>query len=117
MNNPWAPHYPRKCDVEGGVRTCEEPGRRDLCGHHYIVQKMKAWIWVHVLRPRWNREEMVANPGEYSCRRCPMCGDLLEWDSECGWLHLGDGDADCWGALSYGKGSPLKEAVDSWMNA
>jgi hypothetical protein len=42
-------------------------------------------------------------------RDCPCCGDLLQFYDDCGWIHMVDGDADCYGALSYGKGPPLSD--------
>ena len=36
---------------------------------------------------------------------CPCCGELLQKYDEQGYLHLADGDADCYGALGIGKGN------------
>lgn len=55
-----------------------------------------AWIFVHAIRPCLSAGDGI--------RPCPVCGVLLQWYDDYGWLHLTDGDADCWGALSYGKG-------------
>jgi hypothetical protein len=59
------------------------------------MKRLKAWLFVHLVRPR-------LAPGDI--RECPMCGELLQWYDRDGWLHLADGDADCYGALGYGKG-------------
>ena len=59
------------------------------------IERMKAAIFVYVVRP-------MLPPGDV--RDCPCCGELLEWYDDYGWLHLADGDADCYGALAYGKG-------------
>lgn len=63
------------------------------------LKKVKARIFVHLIRPLLSEGDI---------RTCPMCGELLQWYDSHGWLHLADGDADCWGALGYGKG-PRRE--------
>jgi len=62
-----------------------------------MLEKLKAWLFVHVIRPALKYETG-------GIRHCPVCGDLLQCYDDYGWLHLVDGDADCYGALSYGKG-------------
>ena len=65
-----------------------------------LAQKLKAAVFVYAVRPFLSRDaERV--------RDCPVCGQLLELYDDYGWLHLADGDADCYGALSYGKGKKL----------
>jgi hypothetical protein len=63
------------------------------------LKKIKAWVFVHIVLPCLNafcKEDIIA---------CPCCGELLQHYSENGYLHLADGDADCYGALGYGKGN------------
>ena len=55
----------------------------------------KAWVFVHIIRRLLKRGDN---------RSCPMCGQLLQFYDDYGWLHMADGDADCYGALGYGKG-------------
>jgi hypothetical protein len=62
-----------------------------------LIQKIKATLFVHAIRP-------FLKENENRIMKCPVCGDLLQWYDDYGWLHLVDGDADCYGALSYGKG-------------
>lgn len=62
------------------------------------MNKIKAAIFYYVLRPLLNRF------GGTEMRSCPMCGELLDHSESHGYLHLVDGDADCYGALSAGKG-------------
>lgn len=62
------------------------------------MKKIKAWLFVHLVRPLMRDGET----GEL--RKCPCCGELLQFYPSHGWLHMVDGDADCFGALSYGKG-------------
>ena len=59
------------------------------------MKKIKAWLFVYAIRP-------FLKPGDI--RDCPVCGELLSYYDSHGWLHTCDGDADCYGALSYGKG-------------
>ena len=63
------------------------------------MNTLKAFIFYWLLRPILNRVS-----GE-SVRSCPMCGELLQYYGDAGYLHIGDGDADCYGALNAGKGS------------
>ena len=62
------------------------------------MNKIKAAIFVYVIRP-W-----LAKADSGDVRDCPVCGELLQFYPRDGWLHLADGDADCYGALGYGKG-------------
>ena len=66
------------------------------------MNKLKAAIFYYVLRPVMNRCGWLTARGIIAC---PMCGELLEHYDSHGLLHLADGDADCYGALSAGKGS------------
>jgi len=62
------------------------------------MEKTKAAIFYYIIRPLLNRlcrQEML---------QCPCCGDLLTKYNQ-GYLHMVDGDADCYGALSKGKGN------------
>jgi hypothetical protein len=62
------------------------------------MNKLRAAIFYYLIRPILNRtEEGLID--------CPMCGELLQKYDVCGYLHLADGDADCYGALGAGKGS------------
>ncbi len=62
------------------------------------MKKLRAWLFVKFVRNRLKHGE----PGDL--RDCPMCGQLLQWYSKDGWLHMADGDADCYGAIGAGKG-------------
>jgi hypothetical protein len=62
------------------------------------VKKLQAIIFYFVVRPYLNRF------GGTALRTCPMCGELLDHSESHGYLHMVDGDADCYGALSVGKG-------------
>jgi hypothetical protein len=64
----------------------------------HTSEKVKAATFVYLVRPILNRfcDENVID--------CPVCGKLLQKYSDCGYLHLADGDADCYGAIGYGKG-------------
>lgn len=61
------------------------------------MQRIKAALFVYIIR-----HFLHGDVGDI--RRCPVCGDLLQFYKHYGWLHIVDGDADCYGALSYGKG-------------
>jgi transcription initiation factor IIE alpha subunit len=62
-------------------------------------ERTKAAVFYYIIRPMMNRfvsERIV---------KCPMCGEMLQYYDEQGFLHLADGDADCYGVLGAGKGS------------
>lgn len=62
-------------------------------------QKLLASIFYYTVLPFMNRfctEQFI---------KCPCCGELLAKYHENGYLHMCDGDADCYGALGKGKGS------------
>lgn len=61
-------------------------------------QKLTAALFVYIVRPVMNAA--CAEP----VKRCPCCGEFLQKYDDCGYVHIGEGDADCYGALSYGKG-------------
>lgn len=63
-----------------------------------MLNELKATVFVYLVRP-------YLKPNESGIRDCPCCGELLSYYDEQGWLHMQDGDADCYGALGYGKGS------------
>ncbi len=64
-----------------------------------LSKKLRALVFVHIVRPK------LAKPDNDSrIMDCPLCGELLQYYEANGWLHLVDGDADCWGVLGYGKG-------------
>jgi hypothetical protein len=68
-----------------------------------LMKTAKAWLFVHVIRPFLSK----GNFGDI--QDCPVCGHLLQWYDSHGWLHLSDGDADCWGALGHGKGERIDQ--------
>lgn len=59
----------------------------------------KAAVFYYVIRPAMNRVVSA------QIVDCPCCGELLQKYDDCGFVHLEDGDADCYGALGTGKGS------------
>lgn len=62
-------------------------------------EKLKASIFYYLIRPVMNRlssEDIVD---------CPVCGKLLQKYDAQGYLHISDGDADCYSAIGVGKGS------------
>lgn len=64
-----------------------------------MIRKEMAAIFYYIIRPVMNRlckEDII---------ECPVCGELLQRYDDCGYIHLADGDADCYGALGKGKGS------------
>ena len=66
-----------------------------------MIEKIKAAIFVYLILPYLNRyptEDIID---------CPCCGELLQFYKVNGYLHLADGDADCYGALGYGKGKGI----------
>lgn len=64
-------------------------------------EKMKAAVFFWIIRPIMNRIPSLRDAGIVDC---PCCGRLLEYYPVQGFLHLSDGDADCFGALGKGKG-------------
>ena len=62
------------------------------------MNRLKASIFVYLIRP------LLKNAESGDVMDCPVCGELLQFYERDGWLHLADGDADCYGALGYGKG-------------
>jgi len=62
-------------------------------------EKILASIFYYYMLPLLNKYKT-----DRTIFRCPMCDELLEFYDKQGWLHLEDGDADCWGCLSIGKG-------------
>jgi hypothetical protein len=62
------------------------------------MKKIKAFVFVYICKPyldAFNDEGLID---------CPCCGELLQKYDDCGYLHMIDGDADCYGALGTGKG-------------
>ncbi len=64
-----------------------------------MEKRTKAAFFYYILRPLMNR--FVTD----SIVECPICGELLQKYDEQGFLHIADGDADCYGAIGAGKGS------------
>jgi hypothetical protein len=62
------------------------------------MNKIKAWVFIYLIRP------FLKKGGDSGLMDCPMCGRLLDYTSSHGWLHMADGDTDCYGAISHGKG-------------
>lgn len=67
-----------------------------------MVEQIKARAFYYVLRPIMNRIPAIR---DRQLVACPMCGECLQHYDKQGFLHLIDGDADCYGALGAGKGS------------
>lgn len=61
-----------------------------------LIQKFKAAVFVYIVRP-------FLSETDSGIRDCPLCGMLLQHYTDAGWLHMADGDADCYGALGVGK--------------
>lgn len=62
------------------------------------LKRQRAEMFVYVIKPlmdRFGNKEICA---------CPMCGEMLQYYRDCGYVHLADGDADCYGVLGTGKG-------------
>ena len=66
------------------------------------MRKLKAAVFYYLIRPIMNRSPKLVDAG---ITDCPMCGELLTYYKKDGFLHMSDGDADCYGALGKGKGS------------
>lgn len=62
-------------------------------------KKLMATIFVEYVLPVLNRY------GDDPLVECPCCGELLQKYGAQGYLHMADGDVDCYGALGLGKGN------------
>lgn len=61
------------------------------------MRKLKAIVFCYVIKPyldRFCKQQLID---------CPCCGELLQRYNDCGYVHMVDGDADCYGALGVGK--------------
>jgi len=65
-----------------------------------VSKKAKAALFYYFIRPYYN-----AHMKDHELIECPVCGKLLQYYEKEGFLHLSDGDADCYGALGKGKGN------------
>ena len=54
-----------------------------------MKNQFKAAVFYYLIRPVMNRL-----PAKDSIADCPMCGELLFYYENDGFLHLADGDAD-----------------------
>ncbi len=72
-----------------------------------MIEKIKAALFVYAVLPYLNRKQMAADNRDDDYIKCPCCGKWLQFYKNNGYLHAMDGDADCYGALGYGKGKGI----------